>query len=94
MKVLFAGSPAAARITLQYLYEKQSEYDFSIVGVLSNPPTAKGRHKTLTPTPVAEFAEEKNIPVITPEHLDESARNASRYFNQLCLWSHFRTEIS
>ncbi len=76
MKVLFAGSPAAARITLQYLYEKQSEYDFSIVGVLSNPPTAKGRHKTLTPTPVAEFAEEKNIPVITPEHLDESARNA------------------
>lgn len=76
MKVLFAGSPDAARITLQYLYEKQSELNFQIAGVLSNPPTAKGRHKALIPTPVAAFAEEKNIPVITPRHLDESARNA------------------
>ena len=74
MKILFAGSPDAARITLEYLYEQQSEYGFEIAGVLSNPPTAKGRHKTPTPTPVAAYAIEKGLQVFTPEHLDSAAR--------------------
>ena len=74
MKILFAGSPEAAKITLEYLFEQQSTFGFEIAGVLSNPPTAKGRHKTPTPTPVAAFAIEKNLPVFTPEHLDSAAR--------------------
>ena len=74
MKIIFAGSPDAARITLEYLYEQQKAFDFEIAGVLSNPPTAKGRHKTPTPTPVAEYALEKGLPVFTPEHLDAAAR--------------------
>ncbi len=74
MKILFAGSPDAARISLEYLYEQQTAFDFEIAGVLSNPPTAKGRHKTPTPTPVAAYALEKGLPVFTPEHLDSQAR--------------------
>ena len=74
MKIVFAGSPDAAKITLEALYDKQAEYGFEIAGVLSNPPTAKGRHKTPTPTPVAAYALEKGLPVFTPEHLDSAAR--------------------
>ena len=76
IKVLFAGSPDAARITLEHLLNEQASNDFEIVGVLSNPPSAKGRHKTPLPTPVAALAEEKGIPVFTPEHLDGAAREA------------------
>lgn len=74
LRILYAGSPEAARDTLKILFENQTENDFEIVGVLSNPPTAKGRHKELTPTPVAAFAIENNIPVFTPDHLDSQAR--------------------
>ncbi|MCR4953945.1 MAG: methionyl-tRNA formyltransferase [Treponema sp.] len=74
MKILFAGSPQAAADTLEILLNNQTECGFEIAGVLSNPPTAKGRHKELTPTPVAELAISKNIPVFTPEHLDSQAR--------------------
>lgn len=76
IKILFAGSPDAARVTLERLIEKQTEKDFVIAGVLSNPPSAKGRHHDLIPTPVAAFAIEKGIPVFTPEHLDGSARDS------------------
>lgn len=75
IKVLYAGSPEASAVTLNKLLSVQSEYGFEIAGVLSNPDTAKGRHKTLTPTPVAEFAEQKQIPVFKPEHLDSAARD-------------------
>ena len=74
MKIIYAGSPDAAKITLEVLYENQKEYGFEIAGVLSNPPTAKGRHKTPTPTPVAAYALEKGLPVFTPEHLDAASR--------------------
>ena len=74
MKIIYAGSPDAAKITLEALYENQKEFGFEIAGVLSNPPTAKGRHKTPTPTPVAAYALEKGLPVFTPEHLDSAAR--------------------
>ena len=74
MKIIYAGSPEAAKITLEFLYENQQQYGFEIAGVLSNPPTAKGRHKTPTPTPVAEYALSKALPVFTPEHLDGDAR--------------------
>lgn len=76
MKILYAGSPEASALTLKILYENQNSCNFEIVGVLSNPPSAKGRHKELTPTPVAAFAIEKGIPVFTPEHLNCEAREA------------------
>ena len=76
MKILYAGSPQASQITLSILYDKQKECGFEIAGVLSNPPSAKGRHKELIPTSVAAFALEKGIPLFTPEHLDEGCRNS------------------
>ena len=76
IKVLFAGSPEAAKITLEGLIAAQKDCAFEIAGVLSNPPSAKGRHKDLIPTPVAALAQEKGIPVFTPEHLDGEAREA------------------
>ena len=76
MKILYAGSPQASQLTLSMLYERQKECGFEIAGVLSNPPSAKGRHKELIPTSVASFAMEKNIPLFTPEHLDEGCRNS------------------
>ena len=75
LKVLYAGSPAASAVTLKLLIENSKSQDFKIVGVLTNPPSAKGRHKDLIPTPVADTASENNIPVFTPEHLDSSARD-------------------
>lgn len=74
LKIVYAGSPETSLTALKILFEKQNEYNFEIAGVLSNPPSAKGRHKTLEPTPVAAFAIENNIPVFTPEHLDSAAR--------------------
>ncbi len=74
IKILYAGSPEPACQTLKILFENQSQCGFEIVGVLSNPPAAKGRHKDLIPTPVAAFAEEKDLPVFTPEHLDAACR--------------------
>ena len=76
MKILYAGSPQASQLTLSILYERQKECGFEIAGVLSNPPSAKGRHKELIPTSVASFAMETNIPLFTPEHLDEECRDA------------------
>ena len=74
LRILYAGSPEPACETLKLLFENQNKYGFEIVGVLSNPPSAKGRHKDLIPTPVAAFAQEKSLPVFTPEHLDAAAR--------------------
>ncbi len=100
IRILFAGSPEAARLTLELLAKASQSGGsqaagpaettesagsqaggqaaatpcFEIVGVLTNPPTAKGRHKDLIPTPVAQFAQSKGIPVFTPSHLDAQAR--------------------
>lgn len=75
MKILYAGSPEASCETLKILYNNQKDCGFEIAGVLSNPASAKGRHKDLIPTPVAQFAIDNNIPVFTPEHLDGAARD-------------------
>lgn len=76
LNVLYAGSPFASRITLEKLHENSSKCGFKIAGVLSNPESAKGRSKELTPTPVSEFAIQNKIPLFTPEHLDSNARKA------------------
>ena len=76
IKVLYAGSPDASAKTLSLLIENTSGADYSICGVLTNPPSAQGRHGTLIPTPVEAVAREHNIPVFTPEHLDSAARDA------------------
>lgn len=75
MKVLYAGSPEAAAVTLKLLLENQNSSGYEIAGVLTNPPATQGRHKDLIPTPVEVLAKENNIPVFTPEHLDAECRS-------------------
>lgn len=73
LRVLYAGSPEPAAITLKHLLQNKGS-DFEIVGVLTNPPATQGRHKDLIPTPVQVVAQENNIPFFTPDHLDASCR--------------------
>lgn len=75
IRVLYAGSPEASRNLLSRLYEMQASHQFEIAGVITNPPSARGRHGILQETAVALFAKEKNIAVFAFEHLDERARN-------------------
>lgn len=81
LKVLYAGSPEASAVTLKLLKENEKKYGYEVVAVLTNPPTAKGRHKALIPTFVGQTAAELGLPVFSPEHLDESARETAKTFN-------------
>ena len=81
IRVLYAGSPEASAVTLKLLVEKASASGYEIAGVLTNSPTAKGRHKELVPTPVGLAARELGLPVFEPEHLDTAAREAVKEIN-------------
>lgn len=81
LRVLYAGSPEASAQTLRLLKEKENSFDYQIVGVLTNPPSAKGRHKELVPTFVGQVAKEFEIPVFSPEHLDSVAREDVKKIN-------------
>lgn len=85
LKILYAGSPAPAAKTLKLLLEKRGANENSsqaqdagggwkIAGVLTNPPSAKGRKKDLLPTDVGLLAEQKGIKVFCPQKLDAEAR--------------------
>ena len=63
LKIIYAGSPLASSIVLKGLIASQSECGFKIAGVLTNPPSTRGRHSDLIPTEVAVVARENNIPV-------------------------------
>ena len=76
LKILYAGSPLASAIVLKNLIEESKNADFEIAGVLTNPPSSRGRHKELVPTEVARCAAENNIQVLAFDHLKEEARNA------------------
>ena len=74
MKVLFAGSPAIAVPSLLSIAERHS-----VVGILTNPESAQGRGKGILPTAVAVAARERlggALPILAPDRLDASAREA------------------
>lgn len=76
IKILYAGSPDASAETLKILFNNAAANGYEIAGVLTNPPSAKGRHKELVPTAVGQMAASlsSEIPVFSPEHLDAAAR--------------------
>ncbi len=83
MRILFAGSPDIAVPSLHSLFflnslheTGQSHSQFSVVGVLTNPDSARGRKKETEPTAVGAAAAELGIPVLKPEKLDATAREA------------------
>lgn len=66
MRLVVAGSPAAAVPTLRRL----AASDHEIAAVLTRPPTPQGRKRVLTPTPVAQVAAELGLPVIEASRVD------------------------
>ncbi|MGN8048606.1 methionyl-tRNA formyltransferase [Curtobacterium sp. 22159] len=67
MRLVVAGSPAAAVPTLRRL----AASDHEIVAVLTRPATPQGRKRVLTPTPVARAAAELGLPVIEAARVDD-----------------------
>jgi len=76
LRILYAGSPEPSAVMLRLLLKDKKfvSADCHVVGVLTNPASAQGRHKTPVPTPVSTVACEAGIPVFTPEHLDAAFR--------------------
>ncbi|MCP5453025.1 MAG: methionyl-tRNA formyltransferase [Spirochaetaceae bacterium] len=71
MRVLFAGSPEIAVPALEAIAARHE-----LVGVLTNPPSAKGRGLCFSCTPVAGAADALGAPVLSPERLGPAEREA------------------
>ncbi len=67
MRFIFFGSSKFAEIILNKLLKS----DMKPVLVVTTPPKPKGRKKILSPTPVYNLAKQNNIPVLTPEKLED-----------------------
>jgi methionyl-tRNA formyltransferase len=72
LRIVFAGSPAAAVPSLQLL----AASEHSVVGVLTRNDSRQGRRGVLTATPVAVAAGALGIPVIKANRLDDEATEA------------------
>ena len=66
-KIIFFGTPKFAKSILQELIKLG---DFEVVAVVTAPDKPVGRKQVLTPCEVKILAQEKNIPVLSPEKLD------------------------
>ena len=62
LNILFMGTPDFAKESLEAVYN--SEYN--IIGVVTNPDKPKGRGMKMIPSPVKEFAVEKNLEIYQP----------------------------
>ncbi|GEK80514.1 methionyl-tRNA formyltransferase [Agrococcus baldri] len=65
MRIVFAGSPAAAVPSLEALHERHE-----IAAVITRAASPQGRKRVLTPTPVAAAAEALGLPIIEANRLD------------------------
>jgi len=74
LRLVFAGSPAAAVPSLATLAASRHE----ITAVITREDSPQGRRGTLTPTPVAQAADELGIPVIRANRLAGDATEAVR----------------
>ena len=75
MKIVFMGTPDFAEESLKAIYESGHE----IVGVVTNPDRPKGRGMKMIPSPVKEFAIEKNLKIYQPEKI----KNNEEFINEL-----------
>lgn len=64
MRVVFAGTPEVAVPALDAIAASPHE----LVGVVTRPDAPAGRGRRLTPSPVAQRAEELGLPVLKPAH--------------------------
>jgi methionyl-tRNA formyltransferase len=63
VRIVFAGTPDPALPSLRRLIDSPHH---DVVAVLTRPDTAKGRHGTPTPSPVAQLALDRGVPVLRP----------------------------
>lgn len=68
LKVLYAGTPATAVIPLNVLVKRD---DLDVVAVLTREDAPVGRKKVLTPSPVAQRAEELGLPTLKANRAGE-----------------------
>lgn len=66
-RIVFAGTPAIAAQALQRILDA----GFDVVGVLTRPDAPLGRKRTLTPSPVAQTAQDANLPTIKTAKVDD-----------------------
>ena len=84
MRVLFAGSPAAALPSLELVAGKVGE-----LAVMSQPDRPVGRKKTLTPTPVSQWAIDRGVPLYRPETAQELAEQVRQWAPDLGITAAF-----
>lgn len=70
-RMVFAGTPGIAAECLSSLISASTAAEWEIVGVLTRPDAPVGRKRTLTASPVAQVAEQAEIPVIKTARLDD-----------------------
>ena len=73
LRIVFAGSPAAAVPSLRALITSSHE----IVAVVTREDSRQGRKKVLTPTPVAQEADQAGLPVVRANRLEPVANELS-----------------
>ena len=72
LRVVFAGTPEVAVPSLRALVEAGAH----VVAVVTRPDAPLGRKRVLTPSPVAQAAEELGIPTVKAARLDDEATAA------------------
>ena len=63
LNILFMGTPDFAVESLKKIYEE----NYNVLGVITNPDRPKGRGMKMLPSPVKEYALEKNFPIYQPD---------------------------
>ena len=69
MKIVFMGTPDFAQESLKCLVEA----DYQVLAVVTNPDKPQGRGMKLKPSPVKQYALEKEIPIYQPEKVRNNA---------------------
>lgn len=69
--LVYFGSPPFSADILESLITKPLG-NIKVVAVVTNPDRPTGRHQLLTPSPVAQLAQQYHLPVFKPEKLDPS----------------------
>ena len=66
ISLVFFGTPDIGLKSLEYLYNSEK---FEVLGVVTQPDKPSGRGQKLTPSPIKNFALEKNLPVFQPKSI-------------------------
>ena len=72
MRIIFAGTPDFAAVSLRALIDAQPSSDHELVAVYTQPDRKAGRGRKLRPSPVKQLAQQHGIPVHQPASLKDA----------------------